>query len=910
VSPSQFLDQAIALNTVTLMQQTLQTKEWKLIAGTFVFLVSIDGMRKLVTTMVSKGITKMCEMSVDDWSTLFSNCATGCLSLATAPARIAYSGVCIPYRYAHKKLYPPVLKEADENDTRGTSFDTKTLELSCSTGMIKILSESSNLVYRSSITNVQYVGNGTEIIQTEQWSDMIFTHPEYRIVFVTPVEMVYSVKTSSSGIVTKTFTGASSLTQNGTIDPHSFSWSQELQQLPKEPITHWSKFVCCFVSFVGTESKQTVQKCSYSVGVKDVSVFTSFPKKFHSIIHKLLNCLFDSNDGILGAPNADEGGKIECAKFATFPWVHVEYKNKQIAGALDDLYLFKLLQQFYFKTFGTTQKYNSCFSIFLISQWILLLLIANSKYMYYMLLLKTSKLRLIGVDHKDQPLFVNMPTELNFCTANWPKVFPASVPCNQSQLLNTVYPVIQIIESSVSAALMHEFRTFLLMEMEILTSDSKSLDLRTYYKEIPATPVSQQPTTKSSSSSGENSLYLSVQVDSFVPYVSNDQAAQKFINEISKVSAYHLNSVADLSSKDIDQLKVKTHYIQIIEEVNTTTVPNPAYQEWKELISTLGLTPSSSSNEGMSINEKHFDDEKSSSVSPKSPMNTFVKEVIPHANISTGLYSGLFQSIPPATKQQTTKLCKVDCQELNRVYKRFNTLYLQTADKQRLFNCLDNFKNRKQLLQELGFPIKLGVLLYGVPGTGKTATISAIASYLQKDLFYVDLRTVKSNKQLKMIFDHILHINTNGGIVVLEDIDANSDVVLQRSSIEECEKSTTSVVADTDDKLTLDYILNVLQGSLTRDNTIFIITTNYVDKLDSALIRDGRIDVKIEMKLCNRDQLRDMWKTIFQREICEEVCLKFQEYQFTPASVLSRCQQYLCSGGEVVDAEILQPFLE
>ena len=243
-------------------------------------------------------------------------------------------------------------------------------------------------------------------------------------------------------------------------------------------------------------------------------------------------------------------------------------------------------------------------------------------------------------------------------------------------------------------------------------------------------------------------------------------------------------------------------------------------------------------------------------------------------------------------------------------------MYLQNEDKKRLYNCLDNFKNRKHLLQELGFPLKLGVLLYGLPGTGKSATILSIASYLQKDLFYVDLKTIKTNGDLKKIFDHILTINLNGGILVFEDIDCATNVVKKRTSSNQVidnsntEATTTSIANTEKEAFTLDYFLNVLQGTLTRDNTIFIMTTNFVENLDDALIRDGRIDVKIEMKLTNKEQLTQMWKTIFKRDLKPEVLNRFIEYKFTPASILASLSQYLASGETIDDEDICKPFLQ
>lgn len=51
-----------------------------------------------------------------------------------------------------------------------------------------------------------------------------------------------------------------------------------------------------------------------------------------------------------------------------------------------------------------------------------------------------------------------------------------------------------------------------------------------------------------------------------------------------------------------------------------------------------------------------------------------------------------------------------------------------------------------------------------------------------------------------------------------------------------------------DDNLGLASVLNTIDGIGAPTNTIFIFTTNHVEKLDPALIRPGRIDLKLEIK--------------------------------------------------------------
>jgi ATP-dependent 26S proteasome regulatory subunit len=141
-----------------------------------------------------------------------------------------------------------------------------------------------------------------------------------------------------------------------------------------------------------------------------------------------------------------------------------------------------------------------------------------------------------------------------------------------------------------------------------------------------------------------------------------------------------------------------------------------------------------------------------------------------------------------------------------------------SEEQNKIFGLVEKFINSENIYMDHGIPYKKGFLLHGLPGTGKSTTIHAVASYLQRDIYYLNLNEIKANVQLKEIFDYLTKTVVNGGIIVIEDIDAMTSVVLDRSkySIQERQKDT---------ELTLEYFLNVLQGTLTRDDSIFIVTT-------------------------------------------------------------------------------------
>ena len=92
------------------------------------------------------------------------------------------------------------------------------------------------------------------------------------------------------------------------------------------------------------------------------------------------------------------------------------------------------------------------------------------------------------------------------------------------------------------------------------------------------------------------------------------------------------------------------------------------------------------------------------------------------------------------------------------------------------------------------------------------------------------------------------------------------------------------------DKLTLSCILNTIDGVLENYGRILIITTNYVDKLDRALIRPGRIDMKVNFTKANPEMCRDIVENFFETTISKDI--KFSDQKHTPAEILEICSLY------------------
>ena len=242
----------------------------------------------------------------------------------------------------------------------------------------------------------------------------------------------------------------------------------------------------------------------------------------------------------------------------------------------------------------------------------------------------------------------------------------------------------------------------------------------------------------------------------------------------------------------------------------------------------------------------------------------------------------------------------------NEKYTNFTNLYLSESQDDRLKTLLNSFNVDKERLEELGIPNKLCLLLYGEPGTGKTTTIITTASYFGRDIFYVSLKNI-SNGDLKMIFDYVNEKHSNQGIIVLEDFDAMTNVVSKRT-MNNNQEDLTTLLDNLDSDLTLDFFLNVLDGTLTSNNSIVIMTTNHLDKIDPAIYRAGRVDFLIEMKKSDHTQIKKMFKRFISRDIDKKILSQIEEFKYEPAKIIYRLKEFI-KKIDSTDEEILGPFI-
>jgi hypothetical protein len=305
-----------------------------------------------------------------------------------------------------------------------------------------------------------------------------------------------------------------------------------------------------------------------------------------------------------------------------------------------------------------------------------------------------------------------------------------------------------------------------------------------------------------------------------------------------------------------------------------------------------------------------------------------------------------------------------------RVYKRYK------LSDEKSFQCLF-FKEKRLLLKLMshfvdktgkyaikGFPHKLGLLLHGPPGTGKTSLIKAMAQHTGRNVVSIPLARIETNQELMdIVFDQSfavkgedmpIKLSFKDVIFVMEDVDAASPIVHSRAEDKSVKKShkeeenvekdevvditDTEVIASSGDegkdlmtavlnsltdsgggdkkatvsnkysskydKLDLAGLLNVLDGVVDCPNRILIMTTNHPEKLDAALIRPGRIDKIIYLGYIQYEAAREMLEHYFTEPLSENQSSRLKKALDNPPGVADMTPaelEQLCAEYDAVD---------
>lgn len=206
---------------------------------------------------------------------------------------------------------------------------------------------------------------------------------------------------------------------------------------------------------------------------------------------------------------------------------------------------------------------------------------------------------------------------------------------------------------------------------------------------------------------------------------------------------------------------------------------------------------------------------------------------------------------------------------------------------------IDSKHNKHEINEKYGTPFKCVFMLHGPPGCGKSSLIKSTIKYTKRHCVLVSWSKIKTCNDFVALFrpmkiDKKVY-NQDELIIVFEDFDANENNILKKREalksnvLKEINKTDYNVnehveinekiesllkvqFAKNNDEITLEYVLNVLDGIVELNNIIVFFTTNTLEIMDPALTRPGRIDKVIKMDYVNSNMLEEILKYYYKNQ--------------------------------------------
>ena len=177
------------------------------------------------------------------------------------------------------------------------------------------------------------------------------------------------------------------------------------------------------------------------------------------------------------------------------------------------------------------------------------------------------------------------------------------------------------------------------------------------------------------------------------------------------------------------------------------------------------------------------------------------------------------------------------------VKRNMDNAYTSPEITKRLIKTVEDFISKRGWYEEKNVKYKESIMLHGEAGTGKTNLIQLLADHFKLDVTVISISRINNNfNDVADYIGKIGRVNLNRtNIIVFEDIDSLTPVLSRDENGLEIAKASKS------GDVTLSDILNLFDGITSPENVIYFFTTNHLDKIDSAMLRRGRMNHIIEI---------------------------------------------------------------
>ncbi|PSN72029.1 hypothetical protein BS50DRAFT_484609 [Corynespora cassiicola Philippines] len=178
-----------------------------------------------------------------------------------------------------------------------------------------------------------------------------------------------------------------------------------------------------------------------------------------------------------------------------------------------------------------------------------------------------------------------------------------------------------------------------------------------------------------------------------------------------------------------------------------------------------------------------------------------------------------------------------------------DSIILERGVKERIVEDVQSFIAARNWYLDRGIPYRRGYLLHGPPGTGKTSFIEALAGHLDYNIAILNV------SQRGLTDDRLA--------VLLTKVPPRSLILLEDIDVAFANRRTTDADGYSGATVTFSGLLNALDGVVSAEERIVFLTTNYVERLDEALIRPGRVDLTLRLGKATQYQIDQLWDRFY-----------------------------------------------
>lgn len=186
------------------------------------------------------------------------------------------------------------------------------------------------------------------------------------------------------------------------------------------------------------------------------------------------------------------------------------------------------------------------------------------------------------------------------------------------------------------------------------------------------------------------------------------------------------------------------------------------------------------------------------------------------------------------------------------------------------------FLNDAKWYADKGIPHRRGYLFYGIPGSGKSSLAIAVAGELNMDIYILSLAE-KNLTDADLL--GLMQTVKRRSVLLFEDVDAIFNEKRKKKG------------DDGESGVTFSGMLNAIDGVASKEGVVLFMSTNHIERLDPALIRPGRADVKIEFFKASHSQIERLFSRFYEN--VGPAATMFADMIGTRNITMAEAQEYL-----------------